>query len=447
MERLRNIQGYVISQFLSGFCLNKLDLINDVGFDNYYKTIYLAIKKQYVELGEIDLTTIGFDFNRAVDIINEFGYLSLNIDKCIQQINENAYNKRVDEIANALKLKRIEPNEAITFLSELNKVDYANVYDVSKLKYDPLNIKTDTIETGIYLYDKHVEDWKKGDLTVLFGRNGEGKTSIISQVIGHNLSRKVKTFLYSGEMSDDKIQSWLYHQIVGQDKDAYITVQTKYGNKKELKQNVIEAIKEWHKDSFYLYNRNSKRTIRELDRLFVTMESCVKSGVVLFIIDNLMTVLEENADSLYSDQANFVQRCKDFAVKNKVHIVLVAHPHKEKKEITADKGNLEKTDISGSNNIPNKADNIIAAERVWNDEIPIDLILTSLKDRESGQRKVIPMRFSKETKRFYDATTPQNVNYGWKKFLKPEPKTVEFYNGEKQTFEDGEFDEMFFKDH
>lgn len=445
MERLKNVQGYAISQFLSGFYLNKLDFVNENGFDSYYKVVFLAIKKQYSELGEIDLTTLGVDFNKTVEIIDEFGYLSINIDKCIQQINENAYNKRVDEIANALKSRQIEANEAITFLGELNKIDHENVYDVSKLKYNPLDIQTDTIETGIYLYDKHVEDWKKGELTVLFGRNGEGKTSVISQIIAHNLNVNVKTFLYSGEMSDEKIQSWLYHQIVGQDKDSYITVETKYGNKKELKQNAIEAIKEWHKDRFYLYNRNAKRTLRELDRLFTTMENCVKTGVALFIIDNLMTALEENADSLYSDQANFVQRCKDFVVKNNVHMVLIAHPNKEKKEITGEKGNLEKTDISGSNNISNKADNIIAVERVWNEEIPIDLILTSLKDRESGQRKIIPMRFSKETKRFYDATTPQSVNYGWKKFLKPEAKTVKFYNGEKQTFEDGEFDEMYFK--
>lgn len=444
MERLNKIQGYVLSQLLSGYALNKIELFDEQGFDNYYKTLFLAAKKQYLELGEIDLATIEIGFTKAIEIIDEFGYLAMNFEKCIQQINENAYNKKIDDIANALKSKHIEPGEAAAKLSGLNKIDVSNVYDVSKLVYDPLQIQnTDTIETGIYAYDKHVEDWKKGEITVIFGRNGEGKTTLISQIIAHNLNRKVKTFLYSGEMSETKIQSWVYHQVVGQDKDSYISVQSKYGTKRELKKNVIEAIKEWHKDSFYLYNRNVKRTLREMDRLFSTMESCVKNGVILLFIDNIMTALEENADSLYSDQANFVQRCKDFAIKFNVHVVLLAHPNKEKKEITGEKGNLEKTDISGSNNIPNKADNILSAERVWNETTPIDLILTSHKDRESGQRKIMPMMFSKETLRFYDATTKQSVNYGWKKFLKPESKVVEFYNGEKQTFNDGEFDWTF----
>ena len=76
---------------------------------------------------------------------------------------------------------------------------------------------------------------------------------------------------------------------------------------------------------------------------------------------------------------------KDFAIRNWVHIVLIAHPNKEKGEIkNASKGNLEKTDISGSNNIPNKADNIIAVERNWGDDRDCDAIITSLKDRESG---------------------------------------------------------------
>jgi twinkle protein len=139
----------------------------------------------------------------------------------------------------------------------------------------------------------------------------------------------------------------------------------------------------------------------------------------LFIIDNLMAVLEENADSLYSDQANFVQKCKDFAIKQNCHVVLLAHPNKEKKEVKkGSEGNLEKTDISGSNNIPNKADNIIAIERVWDEEGDCDAIITCLKDRESGQRKAFKYLFSRETLRFYNDWTKENVVYGWEKYLK-----------------------------
>ncbi|HSN66723.1 MAG TPA: DnaB-like helicase C-terminal domain-containing protein [Fusibacter sp.] len=445
MERLEKTQCFVLSQFLSGYALDKIEKFDEHGFDNNYKVLFQLIKKQYLEFGEVDLLSLDFPLEKSNKMIDEYSYLSINFDKCIAQLNEHATNKVIDDITGMLKAKLISPIDAANKLLELNKIDSSDVFDVAKLGYESLLNTQHTIETGIYLYDSHVEDWKLGELTTIYGRNGEGKTTLISQIIAHNLNRKVKTFLYSGEMSENKLQSWLYHQVVGQDKDAYTTIQTKYGSKRELKPNVINAIKEWHKDTFYLYNRNTKRTIREMDRLFTTMESCAKTGVLLFIIDNIMTALEENADSLYSDQANFVQRCKDFVIKNKVHIVLLAHPNKEKKEITGEKGNLDKTDISGSYNISNKSDNIVSVERVWNEEIDIDLILTSQKDRESGQRKIIPMMFSKETLRFYDSTTHQNVRYDWKQYLKPEPKTATFYNGESQTFNDGEFDEMYFQ--
>ena len=140
--------------------------------------------------------------------------------------------------------------------------------------------------------------------------------------------------------------------------------------------------------------------------------------VKLFVIDNLMSILEENADSLFSDQANFVQKCKNFAINNKVHVVLLAHPNKEKREIkSGESGNLEKTDISGSNNIPNKADNIIAVERVWGNDSECDAVITSLKDRETGQRKEIKYYFSPYTLRFYNNITPETKIYGWEKSL------------------------------
>ena len=84
-----------------------------------------------------------------------------------------------------------------------------------------------------------------------------------------------------------------------------------------------------------------------------------------------------------------------------------------KKGASASSGNLEKTDISGSNNIPNKADYILAVERNWDPSSDCNAIITSLKDRNGGQRKPFKFRFSQETLRFYNSITPQEREYGW----------------------------------
>ena len=290
------------------------------------------------------------------------------------------------------------------------------IIDVSELEYHYYKDRvTDTIETGFYDYDSKVEDWKPGELTVVFGRNGEGKTTYISQVIGHCLEKKVPTFLYSGELSGNKIQEWLYKQIVANKKNAFFTTQTKYKLKKEIKPSIISAIKKWHRNTFFLYDRSFKK---QTDQFFRIVEIAVKKyGVKLLIIDNLMSILEENSDSLLNDQANFTQKCKDFAVEHNMHVVLLAHPNKGKSEIIGHKGNLEKNDISGTGNIANKADNIIAIERIWDEDEEVDGIITSLKDREEGHRFQLHFKFSKETFRFYNDNCPEQNNYTWEKYL------------------------------
>lgn len=355
--------------------------------------------------------------------INEFIVWADNDKPGIEMANE--ISRRLPNVKITTHSKYKDANEVLYYLGEKEVLDTVlnaikatpeGLIDVSQLEYKSL-IETEEngIETGFIEYDEHVEDWKLEELTVIFGRNGEGKTTFISQVISHCLYKGVKTFLYSGEMSERKIQDWLYKQIAGNNEQYYRNIQCKYRVKKELKPEVVAKIKKWHEDKFYLFDRNCDKVSKSLDGFFKVMDIAAKRyGVKLFVIDNLMSKLEENADSLNSDQANFVQECKNFAIRNKVHVVLLAHPNKCKGELCEDseEGNLEKTDISGSNNIPNKADNIIAVERNFNNS-EVDAIITSLKDRESGERKVMRFLFSKNTLRFYNNRTKENFNFGW----------------------------------
>lgn len=320
-------------------------------------------------------------------------------------------------------LFRHGPEKVLAMINDSINEMPSGMLDMAHVEYKTTT--EDGIETGFYGYDSYVGDWKEKDLTVVFGRNGEGKTTFISQIIAHCLQKGVKTFLYSGEMSEYKIQDWLYKQLVGNKKEYMDQVQTKYKVIDVIKPEIIKRIKEWHEGLFYLFDRKEEGVANDLDKFFELMELAAKKyGVKLFIIDNLMSKLEEKADSLNSDQANFVQRCKFFAINNKVHIVLVAHPNKLKGEITGEEGNLGKTDISGSNNIPNKADNIIAIERVWSSD-GCDAIVTSLKDREVGERKAFKFYFSQKTLRFFNGSTNEKIVYEWERIIEREAEAQE----------------------
>jgi len=336
----------------------------------------------------------------------------------------NNIQRKLDNVKIITGLRK-DPNEILyhdgpqAILNLINgaiKKTPTGLLDLSEVEYKTAMQQTaETIETGFLEYDSHVEDWKMQEITVIFGRNGEGKTTLISQIISHCIEKNVKTFLYSGEMSENKIQNWLYRQMIGSNKSYLRTIMTKYRDKTEPIPKVVKAIKDWHKGKLYLFDRNEHKVLGDLNSFFKTMEIANRRyGAKLFVIDNLMAILEENADSLYSDQANFVQRCKNFAINQDVHVVLLAHPNKGKTEVDEGAvGNLEKNDISGSNNIANKADNIIAIERIWKDTTECDALITSLKDRESGKRKQFKYFFSENSLRFYNDWTKENEKYGW----------------------------------
>ena len=308
------------------------------------------------------------------------------------------------------------PDKVLAMINKAINLVPDGMIDVSRMEYKSLISNCEKgIETGFIEYDRHVEDWKEEEMTVINGRNGEGKTTFISQVIGHCLEKNVKVFLYSGEMSDFKIQDWLYKQLVGNNPKYLRTIKTKYKDKTEILPDIVARIKKWHEGKLFLFDRKVDKYKKDTEKFFELMDLAARRyGIKLFIIDNLMSKLEENADTLYSEQSNFVQKCKEFAVLNKVHVVLLTHPNKVKGELEdAEVGNLDKLDISGSNNIANKADNIIAVERNWGETSQCDAIITSQKDRESGEKKVMKFMFSKKTLRFYNDSTKEQIKYSW----------------------------------
>ena len=369
--------------------------------------------------------------------VSEFIVFADN-DKAGREMAENI-KKRLKNVKVLYHEKYNDANEVLYYVGEAEVLRLIReainetppgILDMAEIEYKSAESEEqDRIETGFIEYDMLVDDWRTQELTVIFGRNGEGKTTFISQIIGHCVEQGIKVFLYSGEMSEQKIQDWLYRQLIGNKRDHLRAVQTKYRIKTEPEPEAIKLIKQWHKGKLYLYDRAANDMKKDLAQFFDVMDIAArKFGVKLFVVDNMMAILEENADSLFSDQANFVQRCKEFAINKNVHVVLLTHPNKEKREIkNGEEGNLEKTDISGSNNIPNKADNIMAVERKWKKESDneYDALVTSLKDRSIGQRKTFKYYFSQETLRFYNAATPKEREYGWLKYTPPAPWEVE----------------------
>lgn len=356
---------------------------------------------------------------------NDEKEIGMQMAQSIQKRFSNVNIIKHDIYKDANDLLMNEGHEALSdFIMKGLQIAPDGCIDASTINDDDVD-EEEGIETGLYEIDSHLEDLKPQELTILFGRNGEGKTTLLCQMITHFIQKRNPVFLYNGELAKDKVMNWIRSQVIGKDRSSYLVKQGKYKEKYNLKPNIKIAISKWIKDTLYISDNYRSDILNNDDKFFNMLRlTRAKYDIKVFVIDNLMSKIEES-ETTFATQSNFTQKCKDFAIQNHCHVILVCHPNKVKDEVYDDTGNdygnLDKKDIMGSGNIANKADNIISVERnfsgVADNEHNWNCIVKLLKDRNTGERKVIKYRFDKRTFRFYNEMTPSHYDYDYRYFL------------------------------
>lgn len=177
---------------------------------------------------------------------------------------------------------------------------------------------------------------------------------------------------------------------------------------------IQEKMRVWYRDKFFLYD-NLGGT-KDIDILRVFEYAVKRYNCKVFLVDNLMmTDFSGNDKDYYRAQSAFIGKMVDFAHRFDVHVHvhIVAHPHKFKGELT-------KNVISGSGDITNRADNVLAVARVGNDDFELcgcDNKITILKNRFYGRQNItIGMKFEPESKRFYlkNSENGYSKKYSWR---------------------------------
>ena len=115
----------------------------------------------------------------------------------------------------------------------------------------------------------------------------------------------------------------------------------------------------------------------------------------------------------YRAQSNFVGRLVEFAKRNESHVHLVAHPRKSDKILDAD-------EVGGSGDITNRADNVLALDRLEEQkaaEKGYDAVLSVLKNRSFGESGRFGLIFDPSCRR-YVRVGEEPKHYGWE-HIKP----------------------------
>lgn len=271
-----------------------------------------------------------------------------------------------------------------------------NLADVTFV--DPVTVPR--IMTKIPELDNCINGLVEGGITVFSGKRGEGKSTLCGQLLLNAIEAGERVCAYSGELSSQNFLNWIMLQATER---RFLQVRTDSRSGKvfaSVPYAVQDRIREWIDGKFFLFDNNATGDEEdEGEAIIRVFTMCARRyGCKLFLVDNLMTITAGQEEELRA-QTRFASALKKFAVKYKCHVLLVAHPRKQKP------GELFTNDsVSGSANITNVADNVINVEKP-------NLRVT--KNREFGKTCYIECRYDPANRRVFQANVGDRVIYSW----------------------------------
>lgn len=301
-----------------------------------------------------------------------------------------------EAVRQAVERAKLQP---VSHIKELADVEAVDIYSLERIK------------TGIREIDQIVGGLYFGQVILLTGKRGEGKSTFMGQLIIDALDQGYKTLAYSGELTDYHFKRWLDFQAAGP--RHILENQNEYGDPVYiLSQDVIDKINGWYRGRAYLYDNNAIED-DEFTGLLNTVELAIRQYGIRFVcLDNLMTALDVDLkDDIYRAQSKFMRRLKQIAVKYNVVVLVVAHPRKTK-------DNLDNDDVSGSSDITNRVDVVMSYARAGEND-GCDSKLAVLKNRLTGRTtrkgQEIQLFYSQSTKRITSLQS-NGKTYGWESY-------------------------------
>lgn len=251
-----------------------------------------------------------------------------------------------------------------------------------------------------------------------------GKSSLLSTIICKSIDQGFPAFVYSGELSNQSLKSWIDSSFAGQrGMNAYespVTGNTYY----KVKPEVFKKINQTYKGKLFFYRDGFDHKV---SRLLQTAENIVRRhGVKTLIFDNMTSVdLEADDRTKYQHQETFIRDVIEFSKRWQVCCVVVLHPKKMEalRRMTL-------FDLQGVTAAPNLAHRVLSLYRVSKKEkegemnrngtdwyrkpIPYDVIIDVLKDRfGSAAGKEIGLYYDIPSRRFFDSIASLDYRYAW----------------------------------
>lgn len=303
----------------------------------------------------------------------------------------------------------------LKLISAAKDVPVKSVIDYSDIEELDIS-QMDGVTTGIKPLDNELLKIFYGTLTVLSGRPGSGKTSIVDQTIARTIDAGDSVFLFSKEMPERMSANWFNTIIAGRRNMEERT--TRDGRKYHIVPvSIQKKMQSYYNKKLLIYKDDEPN---DVDSVMKSAEECVrKYGAKLIVLDNLMMLDLQCAESdKNTAQTNLINTLIKFASKYNVAVVLIAHPRKTQDS----NSDIEMYDISGTSNIINLAMRSIGLRRTSKKEKEdpkskwgkYDVVLTVIKDRLLGKTDFqMGLWYDLTSRRFYTDYEEYDAKFAW----------------------------------
>ena len=273
-----------------------------------------------------------------------------------------------------------------------------------------------------------------GQLIIITGKRGLGKSTLGSQFGIRAISEGHTVMFYSGELNDWMFKDWFERQAAG--KNNINVLQGGRSKEYSVEANAVSKIEHWYEDKAYFYDnsvfRNDTESTTEEESLLKTLETAITQyGCKVLLIDNLMTaIVDDLGNDLYRLQTLFVKELAIMAKRYEVLIILIVHPRK------SNESSADCDAVMGSSNITNLADVVLNYGEPKKDQKG-DRVLHIWKNRLNGNtdREGLPLWYENTSKRISALEGLFDWSVGWEgeKDFEPVPEDEELPFG---TMED-----------
>ena len=370
-------------------------------------------------------------FRQEGDFLRKFNALIIFADA--DEVGKTMRKKFLEQFGYLVKFPDVETykgcKDANEILLQHGKEQILKVIKSASIKIEGLvNINDDIeldiskldgnyIPTGMPNIDLAINDLSPQSVSLITGRSNSGKSTYVTQIIVNALDKGFKVFLMAGEGITSILVNNIYRNCIGAHSRYYDLKQVNKRYYKIPKPFVVKALKKWHGDRLSIFSRGESK-LKSTDELLELMAQEIKLNKPdLVIIDNLMSILSvEKASEKYEKQADFVQYLSDLAKAENTHISLVLHPNKEVRK----GGTLEMENISGSSDIYNKADVILAVKRIYDEDEDHDGEISVIKNRYYPDLVTTHTIYDHETGMLLELGQdgmPIRYNLQWEKYL------------------------------